>query len=83
MVKTYSNPCSRCGTQRIVSRIWKEKIDNSTIINTEMICPNPACQKQVVADNKNRVDRYTALKKKSEQRAINRKAAIHAQKAKK
>lgn len=82
MVKKYSNPCIRCGTERVVFRTWKEKLDNSTIINTEMICPNPECQKQVAKDNKERVDRYTALKKKSEERAVNRRAAIHAHKHK-
>ncbi|OGK62070.1 hypothetical protein A2334_04365 [Candidatus Roizmanbacteria bacterium RIFOXYB2_FULL_38_10] len=83
MKKKYSNPCTRCGTERIVSRIWKEKLDNSTIINTDMICPNPACQKQVVEDNKRRTDKYAALKRKSEQRAVDRKATLRARKMKK
>jgi len=57
--------------------VWEEKLDNSTIINTEMVCPNPECQKEVVKNNKKSTDRYAALKKKSEQRAVNRKAAHH------
>ncbi|MBI4973602.1 hypothetical protein HZC27_03265 [Candidatus Roizmanbacteria bacterium] len=77
MKKTYSNPCVRCGTERIVARTWKEKMDNSTIVNTEMVCPNPDCQKQVVKENKKQTDRYAALRLKSEQRATLRKAALH------
>jgi len=71
----HSNPCIRCGTERIVSRTWEEKLDNSTIINIEMVCPNPECQKQVVKSNKKTLDRYTSLKKKSEQREVKRRAS--------
>ena len=55
----------------------EEKMDNSTIVNTEMVCPNPDCQKQVVKENKKQTDRYAALRLKSEQRATLRKAALH------
>lgn len=82
MSKKFTNPCTRCGTERIVLRTWKEKIYNSVIVNTEMICPNKECQKQVTKDNKKQVDRYEALKRKSEEHAIERRAAIHAQKLK-
>ena len=48
-----------------------------------MICPDPSCQKQVVKDNKKQTDRYNALKRKSKQRAIDRRASVHGHKTKK
>lgn len=69
----YSNPCSRCGKERIIARTWKEKIGNSVIVNTEKICPDPECQKKVNADNKKQRDKYRAITKKSQERVRNRK----------
>lgn len=73
MNKAFSNPCSRCGTERVVLKTWKEHIGNSVVINIEKICPNADCQKVVSSDNKKQSDRYAAMKLKSEQRAFNRK----------
>jgi len=66
-----------------VSKVWEEKIDDSVIINTEMVCPDPECQKKVDITNKNRLDKYAAIKLRSEQRVENRKADQKARKAKK
>lgn len=73
MSKPYSNPCSRCGSERIILRIWKEKVYGSTIVNTEKICPNPECQKEVNRDNKKVREKQAMMKLRSEQRALNRK----------
>lgn len=81
MKKTYSNPCVLCGKERVVSKIWEEKVGNSIIINTKSICPDRDCQRKLDIDNKKIKDRYTALKMKSEQRAINRKVMKDAEKA--
>ncbi len=75
MKKKFSNPCSRCGKERIVLRSWTEKIDNSTILNTEMVCPNPECQKKVVTDNEKQVAKYTLWKAKGKIRAAKRTKA--------
>lgn len=75
MNKYSSNPCIRCGTERITLKIWKEKIGNSTITNRTTVCPDPECQKKVNADNKKQSDKNTAMKERSEQRAIERKIA--------
>lgn len=72
MKKKYSNPCIRCGTERIVSRVWKEKVGYSIVINTETICPNPDCQKKVESDNKKQQEKYTRMKLRSQERALNR-----------
>lgn len=45
---TISNPCVRCGKQRIDKKTWKEKIEShfgvSYITHTETICPDKECQ---------------------------------------
>lgn len=81
MKKTFGNPCSRCGTERIVIRTWKEKVDSSIIINTETACPNKECQLEVDKINKKQQERSAALKRESEKRLQNRKA--NSKKAKK
>lgn len=47
----YTNPCTRCGKQRIDGKTWKEKIvshfGTSFIVHTETVCPDKACQKIV------------------------------------
>jgi len=75
MTTKYSNPCIRCGKERIVVRTWKEKIYSSIIINTEMACPDKECQKKVDSDNKKQRDRNAAMKLRSSQRAMSRKAS--------
>ncbi len=46
--KKPSNPCVRCGTERVVSKQWKEKqktlAGTTEIVFFQTICPNPACQ---------------------------------------
>ncbi len=46
-----SNPCTRCGKERIVSKTWTEEIENfmgkTTIKHMETVCPDPECQKVV------------------------------------
>lgn len=82
--KKYSNPCSRCGTERVLLRTWTEKTDNSVIVNREMICPNPECQKEVVKENKKQTDKYTSWRLKGEERAVERrKRAIKTRQSKK
>ena len=70
------NPCTRCGTQRIVLKVSKEKIGNSFVTTTETVCPNKDCQKRVESDNKKQRDRVEALREKSRQRAMNRHRAF-------
>lgn len=73
MKKAYSNPCIRCGTERVVFKTWEEKIGNSVIVNIETVCPDPECQKKVNIDNKKQQDKYIAMRLRSEQRVLNRK----------
>lgn len=79
MKKISSNPCIRCGTERIIVKTWNEKAGNSIIVNTQTACPDSACQRKVNGDNKKMRDKTAAHKLESEQRAISRKAVKDAE----
>ena len=67
MKKTTSNICYRCGKTRIVIRVWKEKIENSVIENTETACPDKECQKLNEQEiNKQRSKRLQMEERKKE-----------------
>lgn len=83
MNNQFANVCIRCGQHRVISRTWKEKAGNSTVTTTEMMCPTPECQKEVDRDNKRQRDRSAALKLKSEQRMLQRKAVLDAKREEK
>lgn len=42
-----SNPCVRCGKERINGKSWKETIGLGIMTHTQTICPDDACQKVV------------------------------------
>jgi len=73
MKKTFGNPCSRCGKERIIIRTWKEKVDSSVIINTETACPDKECQAEVEKINRKQQERSASLKRESEKRLQSRK----------
>lgn len=54
-----SDPCTRCGKERIIKKVWKEKIQTfygkSTLEHTLAICPDKKCQG--IVDGKNRADK--------------------------
>ncbi len=58
-VTKISDPCIRCGRERIIKKAWKEKIQTfygATVLeHTLMICPDKKCQK--IVDGKNREDK--------------------------
>ncbi len=48
-MNTYpSNPCTRCGKERIDSKTWVEEVETffgkSRIVHTNTVCPDPECQ---------------------------------------
>jgi hypothetical protein len=69
MKSVYSNPCIRCGKQRIDKKSWKEKIEShfgvSYIVHTETVCPDKECQ--IIVQEK-----LDALKLKSEMLILER-----------
>ncbi len=44
MPEPYKNICFRCGKERIVSKVYEERVGISTVVTTEMICPDKLCQ---------------------------------------
>jgi len=46
-----TNPCTRCGQERVSGKSYKEEITTffgtSTIVHTDTVCPDPECQKIV------------------------------------
>lgn len=59
-----SNPCIRCGKQRLDGKSWKEKSGNNVITHTLTICPDKLCQKEVDQDILDRKIKAEALQKK-------------------
>lgn len=74
MKKKYSNVCYRCGSQRIVSRTYKEGTGTNQVTVTLMICPNPECQKTVNKELKAVHKKTLMLAKKKEERFMARKS---------
>ncbi len=64
----YKNLCSRCGKERVVTRIWKEKVFGSYITTTESACPDKDCQKIVNKENKKLADKRKAAQLRMKQR---------------
>lgn len=74
MKYTHTNPCIRCGKERIVKKTWTKKVDSSIIEFVNAICPDPACQKIVDLRIKTQRDKNTALRESHEKREAERKA---------
>lgn len=68
MNEEYVNLCMRCGKERIVSHVSKEKVGISTVVTTFTICPDRACQIKVNAENKKHEDKRKAMILRSAQR---------------
>lgn len=68
-----SNPCFRCGKERIELKSWEEKVGTSVIVTKEMICPDPVCQKEVDSENKKARDKSNAMKERQQQRILDKK----------
>ena len=58
MSSLYSNPCVKCGKERVFVKSWKETDGYSTVTTTETACPDIECQKIVNKENKKRADKF-------------------------
>lgn len=75
-----SNPCIRCGMERIVFKKWTEIIElygrESIVIHTNFVCPNPNCQKIVerqLSEQKEKrefIENQRLIQKQARSRAI-------------
>jgi hypothetical protein len=60
-----SNPCTRCGKQRVDGRITRESFGDGFVIVTQTICPDSECQKAVDGQLEKERERREELKDKS------------------
>jgi hypothetical protein len=71
------SPCERCGSKKIVAKIWTEKtatsFGQSTIQHTQIICSNPECQSKFDKSLANEESKRKKAKKVKEDAAIERK----------
>lgn len=80
MQRSYSNPCTRCGKERIVSRTWEEYIQTysgAQIVqtNSETICPDASCQKIVDEELSKQKEKREKVKYDREQRKLQQKTS--------
>jgi hypothetical protein len=75
---THSNPCTRCGKERIISKRYEEQMYNypgaTKVVHIEKICPDPDCQRKVEAELKEQQQKKDNIRKKSQERALARRA---------
>ncbi len=64
MAKPTTNPCIRCGQERILVKTWNEQVGLARITYTTSVCPNPQCQKIVDRENAARKEKKEALMRK-------------------
>ena len=72
MNNTYSNPCIRCGKERIIFKRTEEQMYDypgaTKVVHIEKVCPDPECQKLLDAEIKEQQNKRDTLRKKSEER---------------
>lgn len=72
-----SNPCIKCGKERVDGKSWKERVGTSVITHTSTVCPNPHCQKIVDKTIEDRKFKSSLLiKKKLEAKLAKEKSLI-------
>lgn len=70
------NVCSRCGKDRIVTKIYKEKINGSYVHYKITACSDPACQKIVDKKLIDEANKRKAIKKEQVKREEERQKNI-------
>ncbi|MBU1000073.1 hypothetical protein KKE78_01585 [Patescibacteria group bacterium] len=65
-----SNPCVKCGKQRIDGKTWVGKMGVSSITYTKTVCPDSECQKIVdkgIAERKAKTEAMLKAKAEAKQ----------------
>lgn len=78
-----TNPCIRCGKERIKGKEQTVILNSSKTKVTSYVCPDKECQKIVEKQIKEKEEKKMALINRSRERANNRQAAQRAQKEQK
>lgn len=77
MQKQISNPCTRCGSERIVSKTWEETIatfsGTMVVVHSLTVCPNPECQKITDGQLAAQRTKQEAIRSNQEAKAADRK----------
>lgn len=71
-----SNPCIRCGKDRIEGKTWKSNAGSSIITHTQTLCPDSECQKVIddaIAEKRAKND--LLIKQKAESKLARAKIA--------
>jgi hypothetical protein len=80
MTKYEDMPCERCGSKKIVSRVWTEPTEVfGKMIDVEcrqIICSNEVCQKSFDNNQKKESKKKAILVKQKEERDVIRKENI-------
>lgn len=71
-----SNPCIKCGKQRINGKSWKEKLGDSVITHTLTFCPDKACQLEIDQENLERKNKNELLAKRKLEAKLAREKLI-------
>ena len=77
MQKPYRNICYRCGKERIVTKIWKERVGNSVVENTETVCPDKKCQEAMEQEIKKQKNKRLQMENRKRESSRNRKITVH------
>ncbi len=73
-----SNPCIRCGKQRIDGKSWKSNSGNSIITHTQTICPDSACQQIVDRGTAERKEKAELILRKKDEAKLAREKMLAA-----
>lgn len=59
-----SNPCVRCGRQRVDGKVWTEMVGHVLVTYAQTICPDSTCQKIVEEETTARREKRELLASK-------------------
>lgn len=73
-----SNPCVKCGQERVDGKTWEGKIGSSVVTYTMTVCPDSACQEQVDKGIAERKAKTASLIKAKEEAKLAREKLLAA-----
>ncbi len=71
-----SNPCVRCGKERIDGKTWEGKVGVSVVTYTMTVCPDRECQKKVDQGIAERKAKTASLLKAKEEAKLAREKLL-------
>lgn len=71
-----SNPCVRCGKERVDGKSWEGKVGASVVTYTLTVCPDADCQKQVDKGIAERKAKTASLLKAKEEAKLAREKLL-------